>query len=257
MQTRRLHRLGQGANENGRVDARDDRLWVVDVGGGHLRVIQGHEALNELIKTYALASDVRIYELSAVAKTLGEIPEVASALVAASLPGPAPAPAIAEVEIVQVAKLAEPAVSVPAPAAPAPAPAPEPFIAPVPAPAPAVAKAEVEVAPPPAPPAVEPVQPAKVAPAAPPHNGSSHDSDFSLLDRPFEDDDYFEEPPRRWPRIAGAAAFVALLVGGSYKLLHAPHHASTVVAPLAPEPAAVAAPAAAAAPVPAAAPAPA
>jgi hypothetical protein len=86
------------------------------------------------------------------------------------------------------------------------------------------------------------------------------DDEFSLLDRPFDDGDYFEEPPRaRWVRTAGLAAVVVLLGGGGYRLVHSrsvtqspangPERESTAVAVAAP---AVAAPAfVAPAPIPA------
>ena len=218
MQTRRQHTLGHGANETGAVDASDDRLWVIDLGDGQLRVVQGQDALMDLIASHRLPQSARAYELSAVPKTLGEIPEVAPA-----------------------------------------------FETQAQASAPTPTKIEAEVAPPPAPPAITPVEPAPPAAEARPHDGS-HDPDFSLLDRPFEDDgDYFEDPPRMWPRIAGVAAVLALLVGAGYKLLPSRHATSAVVAPSAPEPTApipiaepapVAAPAPIAAAAPAAAPAP-
>src|SRR5579862_7103764 len=181
MQTRRLHRLGQGANETGPVDANYDRLWVIDLGDGQLRVVQGQDALMDLIASHDLQKSARAYELSAVPKTLGEMPEVAPAF--------------------------ETRAQAPAPK-----------------------KIEAEIAPPSAPPAITPVEPAAPAGQAHPHDGS-HDPDFSLLDRPFEDDgDYFEDPPRAWPRIAGGAAVLALLVGAGYKLLPARHAKSAVVA---------------------------
>jgi hypothetical protein len=225
MPTRRLHQIGQGANENGRGGTSDDRLWVVDLGGGQLRVVQGHEAVIELIESHDLPSSARAYELSAVPKTLGEITEVALAF---------------------GTKAHAPVLETPAPALPT---------------------AKVEVAAPAAPLAIAPGAPAAPATAAP-HNGS-HDAEFSLLDRPFDDTDYFEEPLRaRWPRIAGVSAIVVLLAGGGYKLVlfrsgtGAPVAAtvpeSTVIAaapPLAPAPP-PAMPAPSAAPVPVAAPAP-
>jgi tetratricopeptide (TPR) repeat protein len=71
------------------------------------------------------------------------------------------------------------------------------------------------------------------------------DDDFSLLDRPFDDGDSFEEPPRtRWVRAAGLAALVILLGGGGYQLVHSrsatrsptnePERESTAVAVAAP-----------------------
>jgi hypothetical protein len=213
MQTRRLHQLGQGANENGRVDTSDDRLWVVDMGSGQLRVVQGQEALKELIASHGLPSSARAYELSAVPKTLGEIPEVAQGF-ETTAPVPTPAPVVDEVAVAPVLETL------------APAPAPPP------------AKTEVEVEALAAPPVIAPAASATVAP---PHDGS-HDADFSLLDRPFDDTDYFEDPPRaRWPRIAGVGAVVALLVGGGYKLAHSRHGARALVAPTVPEPTVIAA----------------
>jgi hypothetical protein len=210
MQTRRLHQLGPGANENGRVDANDDRLWVVDLGGGQLRVVQGRAALKELIASHDLPSTARAYELSAVPKTLGEIPEVAPAF-ETTAPAARAAPVVEE------------AVVAPAQETLAPAPAPEPE--------PEPAKAELEVvapASPPEGPSAAPVVPKTVTPS---HN-RSHDAEFSLLDRPFDDADYFEDPPRRqWPRIAGFVAVVACLVGGGYKLTHPRDGAVATVAP--------------------------
>jgi len=225
MPTRRLHQLGQGANENGRGDASDDRLWVVDLGGGQLRVVQGHEAVIELIASHGLPSSARAFELSAVPKTLGEIPEVALAFETKAHP---------------------PVLETPTPALPT---------------------AEVELAAPAAPLAIAPGAPAAPATTAP--DNGSHDAEFSLLDRPFDDTDYFEDPVRaRWPRIAGVGAIVVLLAGGGYKLVlsrfgtRAPVAAtvpeSTVIAaapPPAPAPA-PATPAPSAASVPVAAPAP-
>ena len=201
MQTRRLHQLGQGANENGRADASADRLWVVDLGHGRLRVVQGQEALKQLIASHGLPSSARAYELSAVPRTLADIAEVAPAF---ERPAPAPAPVVEEVAAAPTAP-AKVEVAV-APAAPAKVEV-------------ALAPATVELAPA-APAAIEVARP---APVEPPHH-DSHDAEFSLLDRPFDDTDYFEEP-RRWPRIAGASALLALLIGGGYKLTHSRHDA--------------------------------
>jgi hypothetical protein len=279
MQTRRLHRLGQGANENGRVETSDDRLWVVDVGGGHLRVIQGYESLKALIGSYGLPSTTRVFELSSVPKRLGDMPELAPTLQAAAPPpavAPEPEPpaapveaaapaaaAVAPVEPARTVAPVEPATVLVA-AAPAPVPpAPTPVVPVEAAAPPGVASApSAAVAPAPAPPTPPMVTvvsaPAETAVISPAHNGSHHD-DFSLLDRPFDDGDFFEDPPRRWPRVLGAAAVFAVLVGGSYKLLHVKHgsshgearehEATTAVAaePLAvPAPAALPPPAAAA-----------
>jgi hypothetical protein len=189
MPTRRLRQLVQGANEHGRVDASDNRLWVVDLGGGQLCVVQGQEALKGLIASEGLPSSARAYELSAVPKTLGEIPAVAPAFETARS---APAPAAVVEEVAPVLETR----------------------------APAPAKAEVAVA-----------APAK---AAAPHDGSL--DDFSLLDRPFDDADYFEGPARaRWPRIAAAGAVVALLVGGAYEVAHSRHGARAPAAAVVPE----------------------
>jgi Tetratricopeptide repeat len=211
MQTRRLHQIGRGANENGRVVASDDRLWVVDLGGGQLRVVRGREALNELIVSHGLPSSARAYELSAVPKTLAEIPEVAAAF---ETPAPAPAPTAAPVvEEVAVAPVLE-------------------------TPAPAPAKAEVEVAAPAAPPAS--AAPAPETAVAPHHE--SHDADFALLDRPFDDSDYFEDPPRAgWPRLAGVGAVVVLLLGGGYELVHSRHGEPAPIAATVAEPTVIAA----------------
>lgn len=208
MPTRRLHQLGQGANENGRGDASDDRLWVVDLGGGQLRVVQGHEAFIELIASHGLPSSARAYELSAIPKTLGEIPEVALAF---------------------EKKAHTPVLETPAPALPT---------------------AEVEVAPSAAPLAIAPGAPAAPATAAP--RNVSHDAEFSSLDRPFDDTDYFEDPLRaRWPRIAGVCVIVVLLAGGGYKLVISRFGTRAPVAETVPESTVIAA-----APPPAPAPAP-
>ncbi len=220
MQTRRLHQLGPGANENGRVDASDDRLWVVDLGGGQLRVVQGRDALKALIASHGLPSSARVYELSAVSKTLGEIPEVAAAYETRA-PAPAPTPVVEEIVVAPVLE------------APAPVPEPEPT----------PAKAEVEAATSAASPEIAPAAPAASTTGATPRHGS-HDGEFSLLDRPFDDTDYFEDPPRaRWPRIAGTVAVVACLVGVGYELAPSRHGARAPVAPIVPEaPVIVAAP---------------
>ena len=205
MPTRRLHQLGQGANENGRVDASDDRLWVVDMGGGQLRVVQGQDALKELVASNDLPSTARAYELSAVPKTLGQIPEVAPAFETRA-PATVPAPVVEEVAVAPVHETPAPVLG------------------------PAMADVEGEV----------PAAPSRIAPAAPtttasPHNGS-HDAEFSLLDRPLDDADYFEDPPRsRWPRVAGMVAIVACLVGGGYKLARSRHGARESVALAVPE----------------------
>jgi Tfp pilus assembly protein PilF len=46
------------------------------------------------------------------------------------------------------------------------------------------------------------------------------DEELSLLDRPFDDGDYFEDPPRRWLRPAAVAALVLALGAGGYRLIH-------------------------------------
>jgi hypothetical protein len=196
MQTRRLHQLGQGANENGRVDANDDRLWVVDLGDGQLQIVQGPEALKALIVSHGLPRSARAYELSALPRTLGEIPEVDPVfpVFEAKPPAPQAAPVIEEVALAPVLETA--------------------------APQPAPAKAELEVAAPAAPPEIASAALPVPTTAAPPRKGSD-DAEFSLLDRPFDDTEYFEDPPRgRWPRVVGTVAVVACLVGGGYKLSH-------------------------------------
>jgi hypothetical protein len=196
MQTRRLHQLGAGANENGRVDAKDDRLWVVDLGDGQLRFVQGQEALRELIVSHGLPRSARAYELSALPRTLGEILEVdpVSPVFETKPPAPQAAPAVEDVAVAPVHETATPM--------------------------PASAKAELQVPARAVPPEIASAAPAVPTTAAPPHKGSG-DAEFSLLDRPFDDTDYFEDPPRRrWPRIAGVVAVVACLAGGGYELTH-------------------------------------
>ncbi len=235
MQTRRLHQLGQGANENGRVDESDDRLWVVDTGGGQLRVVQGREALKALIASHDLPSSARAYELSAVPKTLGEIPDVAAAY-ETSAPALAPAPVVEEVAMALVHEALAPTPVVEevavAPVHEAPALAPTPVVeevavAPVHE-APAPAKTDVEVTASAAPPEIVPA-----APVAAPTRSGSRDAEFSLLDRPFDDADYFEDPPRaRWPRVAGVVVGVASLVGIGYRLTTSRQGARAPAAPV-------------------------
>jgi tetratricopeptide (TPR) repeat protein len=154
--------------------ANDGQLWVVSDGAGQLRLVQGGDALKELIAKNELTKTARVYVLSATSKVLGEIPELEAAF----------------------------------------------------------APTETEA-----------------APAAAPSNHAA-DDDFSLLDRPIDDGDYFEESARgRWMRPAGLAALLILLGAGGYQVVHARAAPAPVVAATAPvaappAPAAVAAPAA-------------
>jgi Flp pilus assembly protein TadD len=101
MQTRRLHKLGNDTQTK-RDDARgEDPLWVVDLGAGDLRLVQGDAALKELVRTHRLPRDARVYELSAASRTLSEIPGIDAAFEAQraseavnAAPAPAPPPEI-------------------------------------------------------------------------------------------------------------------------------------------------------------------
>jgi tetratricopeptide (TPR) repeat protein len=192
MRTSRLHQVPDGANEVHRHDAaNDEQLWVVCVGAGQLHLVQGIDALRELIAKHALTMTARIYALSATSRVLGEVPELKAAFDSRSDAGPTTSETEPE-------------------AAPA-----EPVAAP----------AELSVAP--AKPAVETAGPSLTATKAAAEDAeaarSNHalDDDFSLLDRPFDDGDYFEEPHgARWLRAAGMAALLLLLGGGGYRLVH-------------------------------------
>ena len=220
MQTRRLHQLRGDANKGDRHDAaiegdrqdaaiEGDRhdaaieqpLWVVDVGAGQLRLAPGSDALKELITQHGLTKTARVYVLSAASKKLGEIAELQ-----AMFEGPPDAsPTTSETE--PEAPHAEPETPRAEPEA-SPA---EPLIA-LAATA-AVENVEAE-------PSVTAIKAAAEDAGAAPSN-HARDDDFSLLDRPFDDGDYFEKPPRaRWVRAAGVAALVFLLGGGGYRLVH-------------------------------------
>jgi hypothetical protein len=52
-------------------------------------------------------------------------------------------------------------------------------------------------------------------------SGQERDDELALFDRPFDDGEYFEDPPRsRWIRPAAAAALVVALGAGGYSLVH-------------------------------------
>jgi hypothetical protein len=217
MQTRRLHQVAADAKVSRRDEATSDAcIWVVDLGGGELRFVQGDVALKELVERAGLPETARVYRLSAVSKTLGEIAALDSAF-----EGDPPAePAVPELEAPAGAEAASaandvaapparPVVAAPAEAPVVAAPAPAPVVA-APAPAPVVAApapTPVVAAPPPASPPPIPI-----------------DADLALLDRPLDDDDeYFEDARPRWPRLATGAALVALVIGGSYRLVRSRH----------------------------------
>jgi hypothetical protein len=215
MPTRRLHHLRGVANENHRDPTNDEPLWIVEVGGGQLRLIRGHKELKELIANHGLAKTARAYMLSATSKELGEIAEVQSAFAVES--DPEPAKAAPEPEDVRPEPPSEAAsVETEEPRA-------EPMVE--------AAKAPVE------PVRAEPsISLSTIATIAKPvvERGSAespslaHDAEFSLLDRPFDDGEFFEEPPRsRWLRGAGVVAVVALLGGGGYQLFHSRSGASS------------------------------
>jgi tetratricopeptide (TPR) repeat protein len=95
-----------------------------------------------------------------------------------------------------------------------------------------------------------PVEPATQMGRAEPA-GEERDDELALLDRPFDDGEYFEDPPRsRWLRPAGMAALLVVLFGGGYRLFHsrsapraqaqAHEHETTPVAAPAPAPTSVA-----------------
>jgi tetratricopeptide (TPR) repeat protein len=185
MQTRRLHQLRGGANEVHRHDAaNDEQLWVVCVGAGELRLVQGSDALKELIAKHALTMTARVYVLSATSKVLGEVPELQAVFESRS-------------DAVRTTSEAEPE------AAPA-----ELSVAP--------AQAAGEKA--------EPSRTATKAAAEDAEAARSNharDDEFSLLDRPFYGGDHFEEPHRaRWMRAAGVTALLIVLGGGGYRLVH-------------------------------------
>jgi hypothetical protein len=205
MQRRVLHPLRGVANENHRADStNDERLWVVDVGAGQLRLVRGSEALRELIASHGLTKTAPVYLLPVTGTTLGEItearpafegedegePEATKSEAAAEAVHEEP-PTVAAAPAVETARAEPPAVAA--------------------APATETTRAE------PLAPAAEPAAEASVG------QGAKHagDAEFSLLDRPFDDGEFYEDPPRaRWLRGAGIAAVVVVLGGGGYQLLH-------------------------------------
>jgi hypothetical protein len=251
MQTRRLHQLSSGANDNRREEA-EASLWVVDLGGGEMRLVRGIAALKELVARAGLPKTARVYKLSATPSTLGDLSEAASVFDPPTSAPPAEAEAQPPAETaVAPPDLAPPEAEPPiavAEAAIAPA---EAFIAPAPT---AMAPPHAAMAPP-----QTTMAPAEVAATngASARSSPSLDADFSLLDRPLEDDaDFFEDPPRRWPRLVGGAVVLALIGGGAYRLVSSRHHAPSVAVAPPSEPAAVARAAPPAEPAVAAAPSP-
>jgi hypothetical protein len=157
----------------------EERLWIVDIGGGQVQLVRGIDALRRLISDRGLTKTSNVYVLSATAQPLGEVTEVRSVFESEADPGPLKV----EPELELEAGRGE---------APAQVVAPEP--------------------------------PAVAAPAALP--SPVDDEEFALLDRPFDDGEYFEDPPRRWLRPAGVAAVLISLGVGGYWLVHprsAPH----------------------------------
>src|SRR5450432_867949 len=115
MQTRRLHQLSGGANDVPRHDvANDEQLWVVCLGAGELRLVQGGDALRELVAKHALTTTARVYVLSATSRVLGEVPELQAVFESRSDAGPM----MSEIEAAAVPAESEaaPAESVAAPA---------------------------------------------------------------------------------------------------------------------------------------------
>jgi hypothetical protein len=228
LRTRRISQIIGGTNEERRDDATDDeQLWAVDSGDGQLQLVRGSGALKELIRSRGLAKTTPVFMLSTIPTRLGDVAEVQGAFEDSSGAGPArsepelEAPgAEASVPAVETALetvAAESAVEA---------------AAAVPAVETAAAVPAVEVAA-----AVPAVEVATAAPAA-----RAADDDFSLLDRPFDDGDYYEDPPAaRWLRPAGVAAVVLVLGFGGYQLFHSRSVARTSTRERAPEPVAVAA----------------
>ena len=206
MQTRRLHQLRGGANDVPHHDvATDEQLWVVCLGAGELRLVQGSEALKELVAKHALTTAARVYVLSATSKALGELPELQAAFESRSDAGPTTS---------ETEPAAAPAESEAAPAELSVAPE-EPDAVP----------AELCVAPAQA--VAEQAEPSRVATkvaaadAEATRSNLARDDHFSLLDRPFDDGDHFEEPHRaRWMRAVGLAALLIVLGVGGYRLVH-------------------------------------
>jgi tetratricopeptide (TPR) repeat protein len=184
MQTRRLHQLSGGANEVHSHDAaNDEQLWVVCVGAGELHLVQGSEALKELIATHALPMTTRVYALAATSKVLGEVPELRAAIESRGLAGPTTSKA--EPEVAPAAVLVAPAT----------------VVAEEPEPSGTGIKAASE--------------------AASARSDHARDDEFSLLDRPFDAGDHYEESHRaRSMRTAGLAALLIVLGVGGYRLVH-------------------------------------
>jgi hypothetical protein len=188
----------------------EERVWIVDVGEGQVHLVRGTGALKKLIADRGLPKTTSVYLLSTTAQTLGEVTEVRSVFES------------------------EPA-AVPAEPEPQPQPAPS---------APAVELREA------------PAEVAQQELAAPDHREApavaavaevaalDHDEEFALLDRPFDDGEYFEDPSRsRWLRPAGVAALVVSLAFGGYSLVHSRSGRHWPVPPQEPENRIVAAPA--------------
>jgi len=238
LRARRISQIGVGANEERREDTtNDDRVWIVDVGDGQPRLVRGAAALKELIRDRGLEKTAAVYVLSTTAATLGELAELQDVFEDESDVVQAPA------EPEREAHAAEPAVAAVEREVEAPATVLEPLVAAAAAAVAAVAEAAAPVIAE----AAEPVVAASTPPTA-----SAADDDFSLLDRPFDDGEYYEDAPRpRWLLPAGAVALVLALGFGGYHLFR-PRSVPRTVAEArepAPAPAAVVAPQVQATPV--------
>jgi tetratricopeptide (TPR) repeat protein len=254
MQTRRLVHLRGGANDVRQPEpSNDEQLWVVDVGGGELRLARGGQELKELVAKLGLPREARIYALASTSRTLADFPELE--------PDTETAPVVAAPEPVVEEAAPAPVVAAPAAvveeAAPAPVAAVSEAVAEEAAPAPVVAApgpVVAEVAP--APVVAVPEEIVEVARPKRPR-----DDEFKRLDRSYYADDYYEAPTRpRWMLYAGAGALVLLLGYGGYRLSRpssvAPRQVAAAPAPVVAS-APVVAPAPVAVPAPVAAPAPA